>query len=87
MRKFVRKLKNMATITFSLENRKTKNEEKPIRVSILINGVRVVTTIGHNIYDNMWDVKTKEAIKGICNSKKETADAINATISKIKSSF
>jgi integrase len=80
----------MAGIFFLLEKRNgtaSKTGEKPIRVSISIFGVRIMTTLGHSIKVDRWNDQTKEALKGICNSKGETGEEINELISKVKTCY
>ncbi len=89
MRKFVRKSKiqyKMA-IGYYLEKRCDKSGDAPIRVSLSIQGARVVTSIGYNINPSKWDVKRQRVKQGCTNSKGATYSTINARISDITAFF
>lgn len=72
---------------YYLEKRTDKNGDAPIRVSISIQGVRLVTSIGYNINPTKWNEKKQNVKQGCSNSKGNTYTVINARISKIYAHF
>lgn len=73
-------------VTFSLESRKDKNGDAPIRVSIAIFGNRFQTLIGYSINPEKW-TKEQQVKQGCNNSKGITYSTINSRIKEIESIF
>ena len=74
-------------INFYLENRVSKSGDAPIRVSISICGVRVITSIGYSINPTKWDSKKQKVKQGSSNSKGIAYNTINAHLNAIDSFF
>jgi integrase len=74
-------------VTFSLEKRKDKNGDAPIRVSIVIFGNRFQTLIGYSINPEKWTKENQQVKHGCNNSKGITYSTINSRIKDIESKF
>ncbi|MFR9592669.1 MAG: site-specific integrase [Rikenellaceae bacterium] len=76
----------MAT-NYYLEKRTDKSGDAPIRVSISVQGARLVTSIGYNINPSKWDNNRQKVKQGCSNFKGTTYTTINARISEITAYF
>lgn len=76
----------MAT-NFYLESRTDKNGDAPIRVSITISTVRLVTSTGYSINPLKWDSNKQKVKQGSSNAKGVTYNSINAKLTAIESFF
>ena len=79
-------------VKFYLDKRTNKQGEAPIRCSISIQGQRILTTTGHSIVPECWNMESQKVVisyegKSVVNSKGVTAKAINAHLKKIDSYF
>lgn len=74
-------------VNFYLEKRTNKAGDAPIRVSISICGVRLVTSTGYSINPSKWDNKKQKIKQGCSNSKGMTYNTINAHLNAIDSFF
>ena len=74
-------------VNYYLENRLSKSGDAPIRVSISICGVRLLTSIGHSINPTKWDSKKQKIKQGCSNSKGITYNTINAHLNAIDNFF
>lgn len=74
-------------VNFYLFPRPDKNGEHPIRVSISIKGVRLISTAGYNIGADKWDSNNQCVKRGFSNAKGVTYNFINARLKKIDSVF
>lgn len=72
---------------FYLSPRPDKNGECPIRASISVHGVRLISTVGYNISPDKWNNETKRVKGGYSNFKKVPYNVINARLKKIDSHF
>ena len=88
MRIFVRKLRYFVmAVNFYLEKRADKKGDNPIRVSIAIQGQRLVTSTGYSISPNKWDNIKQEVKRGCSNGKGITYTVINTHLRRIDSFF
>ena len=74
-------------VNFYLEKRTDKAGDAPIRVSISICGVRLVTSTGYSINPTKWDCKKQKVKQGCSNSKGITYTTVNAHLNAIDSFF
>jgi integrase len=74
-------------VNYYLENRLSKSGDAPIRVSISICGVRLLTSIGYSINPIKWDSKKQKIKQGYSNSKGITYNTINAHLNAIDNFF
>ena len=74
-------------VNFYLEKRTDKAGDAPIRVSISICGVRLVTSTGYSINPSKWDSKKQKIKQGCSNSKGLTYNTINAHLNAIDNFF
>lgn len=74
-------------VKFYLDKRTDKKGEAPIRVSIMIAGVRLVTSTGYKVAPEKWDDKNHKVKKGAYNSIGMTWAAINAVLNQINAHF
>jgi integrase len=74
-------------VTFTLESRKDKKGDAPIRVSIVIFGNRFQTLIGYSINPEKWTKKDQQVTHGCNNAKGITYSTINSRIKDIESKF
>lgn len=88
MRKFVRNFKfaEMA-VNFYLDARVDKRGDAPIRVSISIRGVRLLTSSGHKICPAKWDANRQLVRKGATNASGVVWSAINSALNKIRDHY
>lgn len=71
-------------INFYLDTRQNKKGEKAIRLSVCIEGARLLTNTGYSIFPSCWTGKTARTRKDSpANSKGYTAAKINSELSKI----
>ena len=71
------------TVNFYLDSRTDKSGDAPIRVSILVCGVRLVTSTGYSINPAKWDARKQEVKQGCSNSKGVTYNIINKHLGEI----
>ena len=74
-------------VNFYLEKRADKKGDNPIRVSIAIQGQRLVTSTGYSIAPNKWDNIKQEVKRGCSNGKGITYTVINTHLRRIDSFF
>lgn len=72
------------TVNFYLDKRTGKSGDAPIRVSIMVCGVRFITSTGYGINPTKWDARKQEVKKGRSNSKGITYNVINNHLDGIK---
>lgn len=70
-------------VNFYLNNRGDKNGDYPIRVSISIGGVRLLTSVGYSINPAKWDSSKQKVKQGATNTKGITYNVINAHLNNI----
>lgn len=70
---------------FYLSPRPDKNGEYPIRVSISVHGVRLISTVGYSVSLEKWD--KKEVKKGYTNQKGVPYNKINSRLKDIDAHF
>lgn len=75
---------NMAT-HFYLDRRTSKAGDAPIRVSVMICGVRFITSTGHSITPEKWDSKRQRVKQGASNTKGIQYATINKHLADIES--
>lgn len=75
------------TTAFYLSSKENKRGEAPIQVSISHGSIRVMTTVGYSISPSAWDSIKSKVKKNYANHKGIPADAINARINAIRSTF
>lgn len=81
------------SVTFSLEKRRNKQGESPIRCSIYIQGHRLQSTTKISVKPEFWDSTSQRVIsstaagKMVINSKQMSAKEMNAELKKIDSFF
>ena len=81
------KTKLRMAINFYLHNRTDKKGEAPIRVSIMINGTRLLTSSGYKIAPDKWDADKQQVRKGASNSAGMTWAVINSALARINEHF
>lgn len=54
-------------VNFYLDKRTDKIGDAPIRVSIMINGVRLLTSVGYSINPSKWDGLKQKVKQGAIN--------------------
>ncbi len=74
-------------VNFYLESRVGKSGDAPIRVSISIVGIRLVTSIGYSINPTKWDSKKQKIKQGCSNAKGITYNTINSHLNAIDNFF
>lgn len=71
-------------VNFYLEKRTDKSGDAPIRVSIQICGVRVLTSTGYSINPLKWDSDKQRAKQGSSNARGITYNVINSHLASIE---
>lgn len=74
-------------VRFYLEKRTDKNGDAPIRVSISIDGKRLVTSSGFKISPTKWNEENQQVKRGSLNYNGETFTTINARLKEIDALF
>lgn len=74
-------------VKFYLSPRPDKKGECPIRVSISLRGIRLISTAGFNISPDKWHAQEQRAKKGAYNESRIPASTINARLKAIDSFF
>lgn len=74
-------------VTFYLYTRADKKGDRPIYVSIHLNGVRFCSSVGYNIHPDKWDPTSMKVVHGCSNAKKITFNVINSRLAAISSFF
>ena len=74
-------------VKYYLSSRPDKNGENPIRVSISIKGVRMLSTIGYNVNPLVWNKDKQRVKKGYLNRKGISGNIINARLKEVDSFF
>ncbi len=64
-------------VNYYLDKRPNKKDEYPIRISVVVNGTRVLSTTGFSVTLSSWNDKTKRVKPHQTNSKKQTSAQIN----------
>ncbi len=72
-------------VNFYLEKRTDKSGDAPIRVSIQVCGVRVLTSTGYSINPNKWDADKQRVRQGNSNARGITYNVINSHLISIES--
>ena len=70
-------------VNFYLDKRTDKIGDAPIRVSIMINGVRLLTSVGYSINPSKWDGLKQKVKQGAINGKGITYNVINSHLNDI----
>lgn len=76
----------MAT-NFYIDNRVDKRGDAPIRISIVIMGVRYLTSTGLKIAPAKWDCDKQQARRGTSNANGMTWAQINSTLARMSEFF
>lgn len=71
-------------VNYYLDNRTGKSGDAPIRVSICICGVRLLTSTGYSINPQKWDNKKQRVKQGCSNSRGITYNIINSHLASIE---
>lgn len=71
-------------VNYYLDNRTGKSGDAPIRVSIYICGVRMLTSTGYSINPQKWDSKKQRVKQGCSNSRGITYNIINSHLASIE---
>lgn len=71
-------------VNYYLDNRTGKSGDAPIRVSIYICGVRLLTSTGYSINPQKWDSKKQRVKQGCSNSRGITYNVINSHLASIE---
>lgn len=74
-------------VNFYLDNRTDKKGDAPIRMSILIQGVRYLSSTGLKIPPAKWDSNKQQARKGSSNAAGISWTTINTTLAQITEYF
>ena len=74
-------------VNFYLEKRTDKNGDAPIRVSIVVRGVRYLTSTGYKVTPVKWDADKQQARKGSTNAAGMTWNVINSGLARIADHF
>jgi integrase len=72
-------------VNYYLEKRTDKAGDAPIRVSVMICGVRLVTSTGYSINPQKWDSERQRVKQGASNSRGILYSTINAHLASIES--
>ena len=74
---------------FYLSPQKHDNGEHPIKVSVSVHGIRLLTTIGESVAQEFWnnDTKTVSFPRGVTNSHGKTDKQLNALMLQIGAGF
>lgn len=85
MRIFVRNSKRkIMAVNFYLDKRTDKNGDAPIRVSIMISGARLLTSVGYSINPAKWDSSKQKIKQGASNGRGITYSVINSHLNGIE---
>lgn len=76
----------MAT-NFYLDKRTDKSGDAPIRISVVIMGVRYLSSTGLKIAPSKWDSDKQQARRGVSNAKGVTWATINSTLARMTDFF
>ena len=74
-------------VRFYLSPRQDRHGEHPIRVSICIRGIRLVSTVGYSIATDQWNKNEQRVKKGCFNAIKIPGSIINARLKGIDAYF
>ena len=74
-------------VNFYLDKRTDKKGDAPIRMSIMIQGARYLTSTGYKIAPAKWDETKQQARKGCSNAAGLTWAVINSALAKIAEHF
>ena len=74
-------------VKFYISSRPDKQGECPIRVSISIRGIRLISTAGYNVDPKMWSKNEQRVRKWYINSKAVPFNVINARLKEIDAFF
>lgn len=74
-------------VRFYLDNRPDKNGDHPIRVSISLEGERLLTSTGFSISKVKWNEADQQVKRGCSNTKGETYSTINTRLKEIDAVF
>lgn len=74
-------------VNFYLDKRTDKKGEAPIRVSISIKGIRLLTSSGYKIAPGNWNEEKHKVKKGSSNKAGLTWNEINSVINSIEEHF
>ena len=70
-------------VNFYLNSRGDKHGDFPIRVSIAIGGIRLLTSVGYSINPAKWDSSKQKVRQGASNAKGITYNVINSHLNNI----
>ena len=70
-------------VNFYLNSRADKHGNYPVRVSISIGGVRLLTSVGYSINPTKWDSAKQKVKQGATNGKGITYNVINSHLNNI----
>ena len=71
-------------VKYYLEKRPNKKMERPIRLSAVVKGVRILSTTGFSVKEDSWDEASMRVKVHQTNSKKQTSAFINRYLSGIE---
>lgn len=71
-------------VNFYLDKRTDKNGDAPIRVSIMISGERLLTSVGYSINPAKWDSSKQKVKQGASNGRGITYSVINSHLTTIE---
>jgi len=71
-------------VNFYLDKRTDKKGDTPIRVSIMIGGVRLLTSVGYSINPTKWDISKQRVKQGASNGRSITYSVINSHLNRIE---
>lgn len=71
-------------VNFYLDKRADKHGDVPIRVSIMMGGVRWLTSIGYSINPSKWDSSKQKVKQGASNGRGITYSIINSHLNVIE---
>lgn len=71
------------TINFYLDSRVDKRGDAPVRVSIMAEGLRCVTTAGVKVSPSRWDAAKQRAKRGGANADAVSGEQINSSLSAL----
>lgn len=74
-------------VNYYLHMRPDKKGDVPIRISISICGVRIVTSIGYSINPTKWDSGKQKVKQGCSNARGITYNILNSNLNNIDSFF
>ncbi len=73
------------SVKYYLDKRESKlTKERPIRISAVVNGTRILSTTGYSVKMKSWDEKAQRVKPHQMNAKKQTAAQINKYLNGVE---